>query len=227
MPRVSCIVFTRTLTFIELKCLDALLHGGNTVFLYTFYPLVTRIPDVVRIQDARMFLAMDWLSYPIEMIENLFSYKVILEEGGWFVSMSRVVVSLLGSQRDHVFCEQNAIVDDNWIGDFLLRGDKDSELFDYLYHQASDILMNQRISRISATGTELLTGYLKKNPSYRKYVVPSKFIRRIDTKELPCVPYNSCVHVAREDNLCMMFLWLQEIEVPLEESDSDWDEGLP
>lgn len=218
MAELGCIVFTSTLSDVQLRSLESLVESKNRIRLYSFYKLRDRIHRSVEVLDAQSFLGIDCSQFPIEMIENLFSYKYILTFGGWFVSISRVIIGRLGSKRNHVFCEQSSITDDNWIGDFLLRGEKGSVIFMDLYSQCHDMMINKRIMRTSASGTELLTTYLKKNPLYRGFIVPSESLRIVTTVD-NIVPKDTLVTlVLKGDDLSdssdSVKSWIMGIEDP-------------
>jgi hypothetical protein len=103
------------LSFVEKLTLKSFLKHGYTFNLWLYNPLVTKIPDEVRVRDASEIIPRhDVFKYKYKNqfghgkgsyagFSDIFRYKLLYEHGGWWTDMDVTCLHPLDFDTDYVF----------------------------------------------------------------------------------------------------------------------------
>lgn len=200
----------------ERLCLSSFLYHGHEFHLYT-YDDVREVPEGVIVKDADRILSREKIfkyknfdSY--SGFSNLFRYKLLLENGGYWVDMDMICLRSFTEQPTYLFCSERI---NNWqrqrhITSSLIKVPTGSEIMEYCYAQAArrdpaslewgdtgPKLMNQAVhrfglqDRVAQPAEFCPVNYWQ----WHRLISGSRFVNWLETKRLDT---SQCVHLWNE-----------------------------
>jgi hypothetical protein len=168
---ISSLWIGDSLSAMERMCIRSFLHHGHNFRLYTYGPL-QNVPPATEICDANQVLPntsiFRYANGSVAGFANYFRYKMLLENGGWWVDLDTICLKPFDFPEEHVFATEmhhgTPVVTNA-----MIKAPRSSAFCDYAWR----VCQTKDPTRLvwGETGPRL-AGEAVASLSYSKYVVP-------------------------------------------------------
>jgi hypothetical protein len=199
-----------TLPLLERTCVQSFLDAGHTVYMYT-YEYVAGMPDNVVHRNAATILPQSQIFTYMQgsgrgsyaAFANLFRYKMLLDNGGWWVDSDVFCVRPWDFEARFVFCREPS--NPQLIHNGIIKAPAGAPVMQHLYTAAKAHDHNKL--HWGQTGSELMTQAARTFPVINKHAVAAETFCPIHWIRMPTavmhppktLPENTCgVHLFQE-----------------------------
>jgi len=150
----------KKITNLEQLSIVSFLKNGHSFHLY-IYDDVKHLPEGVKVLDASKIIPPDKIFKYKENgsyagFANLFRYKLLLENGGWWVDTDVICLHPFQLKPEHIFASEFSIqIQANIVASCIIKAPIGSEIMQYCYDFASKCDTEEL--RWGETGPKLMT----------------------------------------------------------------------